>query len=83
VIAIYEVSAIAMAHRTWLHTETLNRIHRMRGLWLSAGIGMALLVMGATGLMMWWRMPRERRSGAAVVGLGALIAGGLMIWMRT
>jgi hypothetical protein len=82
VIAIYEASAIAMAHRTWFHAEALSRIHRMRGSGLSAGLGVALLVMGATGLMMWWRMPRERRAGAAAVGIGLVVAGGLMVWMR-
>ena len=81
-IAIYEMSAIAMAHRTRLHAEALNRIHRMRGSGLSAALGVALLVMAGTGLMMWWRMPRERREGVAVVGLGAILACGLMIWMR-
>ena len=81
-IAIYEMSAIAMAHRTWLHAEALNRIHRMRGSGLSAALGVALLVMAGTGLMMWWRMPRERRAGVAMLGLGAIVAGGLMVWMR-
>ena len=60
-IATYEVSAIAMAHRTWFHAEALNRIHRLRGSGLSAALGVALLVMAATGLLMWWRMPGERR----------------------
>jgi hypothetical protein len=83
VIAVYEVSAIAMAHRGWYHAEALNRIHRLRGSALSAGLGVALLVMGITGLMVWWRMPRERRAGSVVLGLGLAVAGGLMIWMRT
>ncbi|MEO8368680.1 MAG: hypothetical protein ABI806_05745 [Candidatus Solibacter sp.] len=82
VVAIYEVSAIAMAHRTWFHADALNRIHRLKGSGLSAGLGAALLAMAATGLMMWWRMPRERRAGTAVVGLGAAVAGGLLVWMR-
>ena len=82
-IGIYEVSAISMAHRAWFRAETLNRLHGMRGLWLSAGVGVALLAMGATGMVLWWRMPRERRAGAAMLGCGLLLAGGLAIWMRT
>ena len=81
-LAIYEVSAIAMAHRTWFHTDALNRIHRLRGSTLSSALGLALLVMGVTGLMMWWRMPRERRAGTVVLALGTLVAGGLIVWMR-
>ena len=81
-VAIYEVSAIAMAHRTWFHADALNRLHRLRGSGLSALLGVALLTLAATGLILWWRMPRERRAGAAVLAFGVLFAGGLIIWMR-
>lgn len=85
-IAAYEVSAVQMTHRTWLKAGTvlgvLNRIHRMRGAGLSLLLGIALLVLGATGLWLWWTQHRDRRLGAVMIGLGLFVAGGLIWWMR-
>ena len=85
-VAVYEISAVQMAHRTWLRAgpvlNALNRIHRTRGAGFSPLLGLALLVLGATGLCLWWRLQRERRVGAALLAFGIFLAGGLIWWMR-
>ena len=84
-VAVYQVSAIQMEHRTWLRAgpvlSALNRIHRMRGGGLAPLLGAALLVLGATGLWLWWRLGRERRLGALLLTAGIFL-GGLICWMR-
>ena len=85
-VAVYQVSAVQMAHRAWLKAGpvlgALNRIHRLRGVGFSSLLGVGLLVMGATGLCLWWRLPRERRLGAWLLGFGLFLAGGLIWSMR-
>ena len=80
-LAIYETSAIQMAHRALPAITALNRLHRTQGI-LPALMGAALLVLSASGLYLWWRMPRERRTGALALAAGALFAATLLIWMR-
>jgi hypothetical protein len=85
-LALYEISAVQLAHRTWLKAGPVigafNRIHRMRGIGFSPLLGLALLVLGATGLCLWWKLQRERSVGAAFLGVGLFLAGGLIWWMR-
>ena len=85
--AVYEISAVQMAHRTWLKAGAVlgvfHRIHRMRGFGFSPPLGVALVVLGVTGLWLWWKLQRERRVGAGLLGFGLFLAGGLIWWMRT
>jgi hypothetical protein len=85
-VAVYEISAIQLAHRTWFRAGPVlgafNRIHRMRGVGFSPVLGVALLVLGATGLWLWWKLQRERRAGAGFLAFGLFLAGGLICWMR-
>ena len=86
VLAVFEISAVQMAHRTWIQAgpvlSTFNRIHRMRGIGLSPPLGASLLVLAATGLWLWWKLQRDRRLGTALFGLSTFVAGGLIWWMR-
>ena len=81
-IAVYEASAVQMAHRTWLPATLLTRMHRMRGLSFAPPLGVAILVLCATGLMLWWQLRRERAVGALLLAAGGVIGGGLIWWMR-
>jgi uncharacterized iron-regulated membrane protein len=93
-LVVYEISAIGMAHRAWMQAGAglgavsgtvigaLSRIHRMRGAGLAPLLGAALLVLGATGLWLWWKARRGRRVGAVLLSAGILFAGGLICWMR-
>ena len=85
-LAVYEISAVQMAHRTWIQAgpvlSAFNRIHRLRGVGFSPLLGVALLVLGATGLWLWWKLHRDRGVGAALLGFGIIMAGGLIWWMR-
>jgi hypothetical protein len=86
-VAVYEISAVQMAHRAWLKAgpvlAAFNRIHRMRGFGFSPLLGACLVVLGATGLWLWWTLQRDRRVGAGLLGFGIIMAGGLIWWMRT
>ena len=85
-VAVYQISAVQMAHRTWLKAGPVlgafNRIHRMRGVGFSPLLGMGLMVLGATGFCLWWKLPRDRRVGAGLLGFGLFLTGGLIWWMR-
>ncbi len=81
-LAVYEISAVQMAHRTWLPATVLNRIHRLRGLSFSPVLGLAILLLCATGIWLWWCLKRERTTGSALLALGAFLAAGLICWMR-
>jgi hypothetical protein len=72
---------------------TLNRIHQTQGLWhgyrilnlWAAFLGLAslgLLLLGATGLYLWFRNRRERLVGAILVAGGSGLAVVLIGWMR-
>lgn len=85
-LSAYEISAIQMAHRTWLKagpvSSALAKLHRMRGAAFSPLLGMALLVLGATGLCLWWRLGRDRKIGAVLFACGLFLAAGLACCMR-
>jgi hypothetical protein len=82
-LAIYELSAVQMAHRTWVKLAVwTERVHRMRGVSFAPLAGAGLLLMAATGLWLWWALPRERRSGTWLLGAGCAVAAGLAVWMR-
>ena len=85
-LAVYQISAVQMAHRGWLNAGpvlgALDRIHRLRGIGFSPLLGAALVVLGATGLCLWWKLGRERRLGAVLLAFGLMVAGGLICWMR-
>jgi hypothetical protein len=76
VLTIFAVSAIQMAHRAWAIPKTLNALHR--GGILPPVATVLLVVLAGTGLMLW----RDRRLGAVLLAAGALISGGLLVWMR-
>jgi hypothetical protein len=85
-LAVYEISAVRMAHRTWLKAgpvlDAFNRIHRMTGIGFSPLLGVALVVLGATGLSLSWKLQPRRRVSAGLLVFGFVLAGGLIWWMR-
>ena len=71
----------------------LNRLHHAAGLnheplslklWAIAVavVSAALVLLGATGLYMWFTRRAERRTGFVLLGLNAAITIGLLTWMR-
>jgi len=82
-LAIYGVSAVHMAHRTWINTGAwMDRVHRMRGASFAPVLGAGLLTLAASGVVLWWSVRRERQVGALLAGAGSALALGLAIWMR-
>ena len=81
-IAVYEVSAVQMAHRAWMPATVLNQIHRMRGVSFSPLLGMGIVVLCATGVLLWWQLRMDRRVGLGLLGCGCTLATGLIWWMR-
>jgi hypothetical protein len=85
-LAIYEVSAVQMAHRSWVKAGVvfgwLDRVHRMHGVSFAPVLGVGLLALGASGMVLWWKLQRDRRAGALLLALGFTVAGGLAVWMR-
>jgi hypothetical protein len=85
-LAVYEVSAVHMAHRRWVQAGAvlvwLDRVHRMRGVSFAPALGVGLLALGASGMVLWWKLRRDRRAGALLLALGCTVAGGLAVWMR-
>jgi hypothetical protein len=45
-------------------------------------LGVGLLALGASGMVLWWKLQRDRRAGALLLALGFTVAGGLAVWMR-
>jgi hypothetical protein len=71
----------------------LNRLHQVQGMWheypllnvWSAVLGMVslgLLVLGGTGLYLWFQNHAERWIGAVLLGVGGGLAAVLIVWMR-
>jgi hypothetical protein len=71
----------------------LNRIHQMRGLWhtwvayniwvgLLLLVSVGVLVLGATGLYLWWVSHKDKRWTGALLGVSVAVIGGLAAWMR-
>ena len=82
-LLIYEISAIQMAHRTWVKAGVwLERLHRMRGVSFAPVLGLGLFVLGASGIYLWWTLRRDRYAGVALIALGCAFVGALAVWMR-
>ena len=71
----------------------LNRLHHAAGFWHEllplklwaaavAIVSTALLLLGATGIYMWFTRRQERRMGVLLLGVNAAIAIVLLFWMR-
>jgi hypothetical protein len=86
ILAIFAVSAVQMAHRTWWTVgpvlRTLARWHRARGLAPAPFAGALLLLLAATGFCLWLQSRRDRIAGAILLALGTVLLGGLIVWMR-
>ncbi len=74
-------------------SQMINRMHFISGMWhetreinwmgLLAGlVSLALVVMGATGILLWFRMKNERVFGSLLIGVTLLWGLGLMVAMR-
>jgi hypothetical protein len=75
-------------------TGLLNRLHQVQGMWheyplmnlWSAVLGLVslgLMVLGVTGLYLWFRNRSERWIGAVLLGAGGGLAAILIAWMRS
>jgi hypothetical protein len=73
--------------------DMLNRVHRLAGVWhslratnlfglLEALGSLALLCLGATGLLMWWQRPRDRKLGAWFLAGSVLYSVTLLLLVR-
>ena len=86
VLAIFAVSAVQMAHRSWWTVgpvlRTLAVWHRARGLAPAPLASALIFLLAATGLCLWAQSRRDRLTRAIVLGLGTLLSGGLIVWMR-
>jgi hypothetical protein len=83
VLTIFSVTAIQMAHRTWFPAlSALDLLHRERGGWMAPVASGQLLLLGATGLWLWFRAGGSRRAGTAALTFGVVVAGGLIAAMR-
>ena len=85
VLTVFAVSAIHLAHRSWWTagpvSRTLASLHQGRGGALPPVATALLPILAATGLVLWYR-GRDRRAGAVLLVVGALVSGGLLVWMR-
>jgi len=96
-LLIYWVSAVHLAHRTWLARAPLwpflTRLHTSRGLWHSqpawnlwvaalAILSIGLLALGVTGLVLWFRNRAERLTGAILLAAGFVTSLTLIVSMR-
>jgi hypothetical protein len=79
-LALFAATAVQMAHRAQTVLPALNALHRSRA--LAPFASLALLILTATGLCL-WRQSRDRRVGAALLAFGAVVSGGLLLWMRS
>ena len=61
----------------WHEYPPLNRWSAVSGL-----VSLGLLLLGATGLYLWFRNHSERWIGAALLGAGGGLAAVLIVWMR-
>jgi hypothetical protein len=75
-------------------TGTLNRLHQLQGTWhdftllniWSVVLGFAsvgILLIGVTGLYMWFRNRRDRWIGLVLLVAGSGFAASLIVWMRS
>ena len=78
-LALFAFTAVQMAHRTAAVLPAINALHRSRV--VAPFASAALLILTATGIVLWFN-GRDRRTGAALLTFGALVSGGLILWMR-
>ena len=82
----YAISGMTIAHRTWFPSGPLVRMHThlppgAAALAIST-FSAALLLLGASGFLLWTRNARERKPGMAALLIGSTIAGALVVSMR-
>jgi len=86
VLSVFVVSAVQLAHRTWLSTgpvlRSLHSLHRGRGFALAPVAAVILLVLAATGVCLWFQTRRSHPVATALLALGTAVSGGLILWMR-
>jgi hypothetical protein len=74
-------------------SQMINRMHFIAGLWhetreinwmgaLAGLVSAALLIMGVTGMMLWFRMRNERLVGTVLIAGGLVWGLGLIVAMR-
>jgi len=63
---------------------TLAFVHASHGVWavVAAGVSLALLTLGITGLYLWFQNHSSRRMGSVLLLIGVMTAAGLIISMR-
>lgn len=82
-----------VATQRWNAVWTLNRLHHSAGLahgyrpldaWGATVLlaSVALLVLAASGVALWFQRHRERRAGAVVFAAGLAWGVGLLVWIR-
>jgi hypothetical protein len=68
-------------------------MHQMHGIWhnwvaynvwvlLLAVVSSAILLLGGSGIYLWWKTHRDLRFTGALLILGMVLSGGLAVWMR-
>jgi hypothetical protein len=71
----------------------LNRLHHQNGLhhadgvlnawgWALLLVSVGLLLIGATGIYMWFQLHKERRIGSVLLGLNLVVSIGLLLALR-
>jgi hypothetical protein len=85
VLTIFAVSAIQLTHRSWWAAGPFSRmlasLHRGRSGGLPPVATALLPFLAATGMVLWYR-GRDRGPGAVLLAVGALVSGGLLVWIR-
>ena len=72
----------------------LNRLHHLNGFehsnaamnawgWILAWISITLILLGATGVYMWFRIHNERRIGSILLAANLCVSIALLILLRT
>lgn len=75
---------MAVVHRRYSVFEKLLQVHGARGFWHDYGptnvwalvsvlVSLGLVLLGATGIYLWYRHSEERRLGVALIALGVIV----------
>jgi cytochrome bd-type quinol oxidase subunit 2 len=85
-LVMYAISAVQMAHRRWLPVRgrtgvlyTLDRIHQSHSLWM---VAVGLLMLGATGLCLWFQNRQQRTTGGVLLLATIALTVALVVSMR-
>ncbi len=85
-LVMYAISAVQMAHRRWLPVRgrtgvlyTLDRMHQSHNLWM---VAVGLLLLGATGLCLWFQNHQQRRTGGVLLLATLALTVALVVSMR-